>query len=135
MRIVVFLFFGRKVVAIAVFLALGFAFYVFFAPFVGKSISYLYLVSIYLMKALKWYVFFACYALFSTILFSSSYVKLDTKTLNCTSESILCIAHWRTCIFAVSSCDEIKLFFFAYCLTMSREKSSLLKQHIESQAK
>lgn len=27
-----------KVVAVAVFLALGFAFYVFFAPFVGKKI-------------------------------------------------------------------------------------------------
>jgi hypothetical protein len=38
MRIVVFLFFGLKVVAIVVFLALGFAFYVFFAPFVEKKI-------------------------------------------------------------------------------------------------
>lgn len=36
-------FFCVKVVAIAVFLALGFAFYVFFAPFVGKKL-YQYIV-------------------------------------------------------------------------------------------
>lgn len=36
-----------KVVAVAVFLALGFAFYVFFAPFVGKKIFQYVVMGIY----------------------------------------------------------------------------------------
>lgn len=36
-----------KVVAVAVFMALGFAFYVFFAPFVGKRILQLIIMGIY----------------------------------------------------------------------------------------
>lgn len=43
----VILFSFLKVVAVAVFLALGFAFYVFFAPFVGKKIFQYVMIGIY----------------------------------------------------------------------------------------
>lgn len=50
--------------------------------------------------------------------------------------SIALITHRITYIFAISSwADVITLYFFAYCFTALRAELSLLKQHIEAQAK
>lgn len=51
------------------------------------------------------------------------------------NESIVLIPHSRTYILAVSSCADFIIFFVAYCLTTLRAELSLLKQHIEAQAK
>lgn len=48
-----------QVVAVAVFLALGFAFYVFFAPFVGKKMSQYVVMGVY-TPLVSCFLFFPC---------------------------------------------------------------------------
>ena len=52
-----------KVVAVAVFLALGFAFYVFFAPFVGKKMFQYVLMGLYtpLVSHFSYFLFLMCF--------------------------------------------------------------------------